>query len=59
MYRPEGWVNPYEPDGFADDLYCDIGEHNRQLYEAGADAMLKGLIGEKPVWFIEAVIPDE
>jgi hypothetical protein len=45
MWRPKDWkrMSP-KPDGYQDELYCDIGENNRQQFERGAQAMLKALI---------------
>lgn len=44
MYRPEGWENPHKPDGYDTNEYLDHGARDRGIYEAGADAMLEGLI---------------
>ena len=66
-YRPKGWRKP----GLLDEMINR--SHYEQAYEAGADAMLEGLKKEwgsltslsmadgteKPVCFIEAVIPED
>jgi len=47
MYRPEGWENSYHPDASI------VKGHNGKIikpntiFEAGADAMLEGLIKTK------------
>ncbi len=43
MYRPEGFKNPYVPDGCATEEYLDHGARDMSIFEAGADAILKGL----------------
>lgn len=47
IFRPEGWENPYEPDGYKTDEYLDHGSRDKSTFEAGADAMLEGLLSQK------------
>lgn len=46
MYRPEGWENPYKAENENTEFYGDFGLLRRDLFEAGADAMLKALRGQ-------------
>ena len=44
MYRPKDWGNPYKPStGQPPDVYF-YGATYRDAFEAGADAMLEGLL---------------
>ena len=43
QWRPDKWECPYKPDGDKDELYCDIGARDGNIFEAGADAMLEAL----------------
>ena len=42
-YRPPGFKNPYEPNGYATEEYLDHGARDKSIFEAGADAMQEGL----------------
>ena len=42
--RPEGYVNPFKPDGENNEYYGDIGARDASVFEAGADAMLEALL---------------
>ena len=43
-WRPEGWQNPHLLAWFGDDSYTEERKATRDVYEAGADAMLQAVI---------------